>query len=194
MNTKTTQDRTFIGWPKTPRLKRQLVITEKIDGTNACIVITEDDIYAQSRKRIITPDDDNYGFAKWVAENEEEIRAQLGEGRHFGEWWGSGIQKRYNGHIPQGEKRFSLFNTSRWTGSIHDFRCTEAPLFFVVPVLRIMSGIENTTEDILNDLMISGSHACPGAEAEGIIVFHTAANQYFKVTLDKDDEHKGQSK
>jgi len=57
-------ERTFQPWPKTPRLNRDCIVTEKIDGTNSAIVIDEvGDVYAQSRNRLITPGDDNYGFA-----------------------------------------------------------------------------------------------------------------------------------
>ena len=52
----------FRAWPKTPRLNgASMVITEKIDGTNACIIVTEDGrrIGAQSRNRLISPGDDN---------------------------------------------------------------------------------------------------------------------------------------
>lgn len=33
---------TFQAWPKTPRLFRSMIITEKIDGTNGAIIITDD--------------------------------------------------------------------------------------------------------------------------------------------------------
>ena len=36
---------------------------------------------------------------------------ELGVGQHFGEWWGFGIQRGYGLH----ERRFSLFNTGRWS-------------------------------------------------------------------------------
>jgi hypothetical protein len=102
----------FSEFPKMARLSREVIITEKIDGTNAQILITKDNrLLTGSRTRWITPNDDNYGFAKWVEENREEV-LKLGIGRHFGEWWGSGIQRGYN--LPKGEKRFSLFNVSRW--------------------------------------------------------------------------------
>ncbi len=101
----------FREFDKIPRLKRNVVITEKIDGTNACVVISPEGIIsAQSRSQIITPDNDNYGFARWVEDNSEEL-AKLGGGYHFGEWWGSGIQRRYG----MDRKVFSLFNVGRWT-------------------------------------------------------------------------------
>ena len=55
----------FIPFPKIARLSRLAIVTEKIDGTNAQVTITEDgDIFAGSRSRWITPEDDNYGFAR----------------------------------------------------------------------------------------------------------------------------------
>src|ERR1700744_5037408 len=91
----------FKPWPKTPRYFRDITITEKIDGTNAAIGIQPvagsdyPMVYAQSRKRIITKDDDNYGFARWVYDNCETLVEDLGYGLHFGEWWGKGIQRSY---------------------------------------------------------------------------------------------------
>ena len=85
----------FEGFPKIARLSREAIITEKIDGTNAQIYIGEDgQIIAGSRTRWITPDSDNFGFARWGEQHRVELAA-LGPGRHFGEWWGSGIQRGY---------------------------------------------------------------------------------------------------
>ena len=101
----------FQEFQKIARLSRNCSITEKIDGTNACIYIGEDgEFLTGSRTRWITPEDDNYGFAKWALAHKDELMA-LGPGRHFGEWWGSGCQRGYG--LTNGEKRFSLFNTSR---------------------------------------------------------------------------------
>ena len=101
----------FVKFSKIPRYNREVIVTEKIDGTNGQIYITEDnEIYAGSRNRWLTVDSDNHGFAKWVQEHREELLT-LGPGRHFGEWWGSGIQRKYG----LTEKRFSLFNTFKYT-------------------------------------------------------------------------------
>ena len=61
----------FTPFPSIPRLFREIVITEKIDGTNACVHIAEDGVTvtAGSRNRWLTLEDDNYGFARWVAEH-----------------------------------------------------------------------------------------------------------------------------
>lgn len=102
----------FVEFPKIARLSRECIITEKIDGTNGQICIADDGkMLVGSRSRWITPEQDNYGFARWAMEHRDELMT-LGVGRHFGEWWGSGCQRGYN--LPKGEKRWSLFNVSRW--------------------------------------------------------------------------------
>ena len=102
----------FKEWPSIPRENPfKVTITEKIDGTNACIIIQDGAIAGvQSRKRLITPEDDNYGFAAWVNDNSEDLLS-LGDGYHYGEWAGLGIQKNPHG-LP--DKKLFLFNTFRW--------------------------------------------------------------------------------
>ena len=76
----------FVEFKKIYRVSRPCVITEKIDGTNAQICITEDNqVLAGSRSRWITPESDNFGFARWAAEHQEEL-LKLGTGTHYGEW------------------------------------------------------------------------------------------------------------
>lgn len=176
----------FVAWPKIHRLNRTIIITEKIDGTNACVVVTPDgDVYAQSRKRLITPEDDNFGFAAWVAENANVLREVLGEGRHFGEWWGRGIGRGYN----QYGKHFSLFNTNRWEwlnapegakpcGG--DLRC--------VPLLAIRTWDGPIIDDTLAELVANGSRLDPDTPAEGIVVFHSQSQSMFKVIADGTTE------
>lgn len=66
----------------------------KLDGTCAAVQINGTAITAQSRTAIITPQDDNYGFAKWVADNNEYFTKIEKRIVIFGEWCGQGIQKR----------------------------------------------------------------------------------------------------
>lgn len=173
----------FVPFPKMPRLKRGVVITEKIDGTNAQVVITEDGrIRAGSRTRWITPGKttDNYGFAAWVEDNREEL-LKLGPGQHFGEWYGQGIQRGYG----LTERRFALFNASRWTDNSNLPGCCE-----VVPVIR--EGEMHVVEESLSAVRVLGSYAVPGyMNPEGIVVWHDAARQYFKVLIENDNLPKG---
>jgi len=121
----------FIKFPKIARFNRDVIVTEKIDGTNAQIYIgcghddlpdakpvgdfAEWGIWAGSRNRWLTPESDNHGFAKWVAHHTPTLVAHLGPGLHYGEWWGSGIRRNYS--IDQ--KRFSLFNVIRWNANMY---------------------------------------------------------------------------
>lgn len=170
----------FKAFPKLSRLSRPVIVTEKIDGTNAQVFIGDDGtILAGSRNRWVTVGDDNYGFAGWVAAHKEEL-LQLGPGHHFGEWWGRGIQRNYS--LP--EKRFSLFNVSRWSES-HPACCG------VVPVLAELDELDiHKLRAVMKQLMTEGSRAAPGfMDPEGIVAFHTHGNHTFKMT--PDDKAKG---
>ncbi len=184
----------FIAWPKIARLNRDIVITEKIDGTNAAVICTEDGgVYAQSRKRLITPESDNFGFARWVAEHADELYAGLGVGHHFGEWYGSGIQRGYG----LDHRRFALFNTARWTDadSLDGDYVPELPACCeVVPVLYTGAFSKVAVNLACGYLRRNGSVAAPGfMQPEGVVVWHTAARTSFKVTLEGDAQPKGQA-
>lgn len=165
----------FKAWPKITRIenKRKPIFTEKIDGTNACIVIGENGEFAcQSRTRFITPEDDNFGFARWAYEHKEEL-TKLGPGHHFGEWWGSGIQRTYG--LPN--KKFSLFNTRRW--GAHN---PNTPVCVdVVPTLPVSS-----VEEVVQFFKQHGSIAAPGWERpEGAVMYEPDTDTNFKIIIDK---------
>lgn len=186
----------FIEFPKMARLSREAIITEKIDGTNGCIFIGgSGEFLVGSRTRWITPESDNHGFARWAYDHKEEL-LKLGPGRHFGEWWGCGIQRGYG----QKEKWFSLFNVVRWVR--HDQTPQQIPTgdprqvkmqdvlpecVGLVPVLHRGPFCTMDAYNHLRALEHSGSYAAPGfMNPEGIVVWHTAANIGFKKTLGGD--------
>lgn len=171
----------FIEFPSIARLAREAIATEKLDGTNAQVYIDDlgVSIHAGSRSRWITPDEDNFGFARWVDENAAEL-IKLGPGSHFGEWWGPGINKR--GYKIPG----SLFNTERWGDD-----ATRPACCHVVPVLWRGMFDELDVHTICTKLKEGGSVAAPGTmNPEGIVVFHTKSRQLYKFTLDSNDKHK----
>ncbi len=206
----------FKAFNKIARLNREVIVTEKIDGTNGVIYVTENQggVIAGSRERWLTVENDNAGFARWVHENAQEL-STLGHGYHYGEWWGQGIQRKYG----LAEKRFSLFNVSRWGDGEKRAGCAKCSLVAatwapavcercrtprppepprrpaccgVVPVLARGMDIRSATEEALTILRERGSVAAPGfMKPEGVVVFHSASGQLFKVTLEKDEEPKG---
>ncbi len=196
----------FKAFPKIARYSREVIVTEKIDGTNGCIFIGEDsEFLIGSRTRWITPEQDNHGFARWAYEHKNELM-KLGPGRHFGEWWGSGIQRGYD--LPKGEKRFSLFNVIRWClhgqnpqplpcGDLSIIKVQDIlpPCVGLVPVLWRGKFDELNVAEILHDLGFLGSKAAPGfMQPEGIVIFHVAGNVGFKKTIEKDGEPKSKNK
>ncbi len=196
----------FREFPKMARLSRNMIITEKIDGTNGQIMITEEgDLFIGSRNRWITPEDDNYGFARWVERNKEDV-LKLGPGRHFGEWWGGGIQRNYG--LSKDDKRFSLFNVQRWAlygtepqrietadPRIEKYQDVLPKCCGLVPILY--KGLFDTSValQVLEELKTYGSKAVEGfMKPEGIVVYHIAGNVGFKKTIEKDDVPKSKIK
>jgi hypothetical protein len=185
------------------RLSREIIVTEKIDGTNAQILITEEGgLFTGSRNRWITAEDDNYGFARWAQTNRQELIAGLGPGRHFGEWWGSGIQRGYG--LRNGDKRFSLFNVQRWCLAgetpkliynndprVEKYQDVLPECCGLVPVIYQGMFDIHWVNRCVELLEKHGSYAVTGyPNPEGIIVYHTAGNVGFKKTIHNDDKPK----
>lgn len=215
----------FVKWDSTARLFRDVIVTEKLDGTNACVIFERLDmidapdiegwmpnralrvfddagihyaVYAQSRNRLITPSSDNAGFAKWVEQNYQQIFYVLGEGRHYGEWWGQGVGRKYD----MTEKVFSVFNTAGWYKQEDngDSRCARVGLTGInircVPVLATTTFNEDRIREVADKLRIAGSFATAEwtgkafSKPEGICIYHKAADTIFKYTFDSNDQHK----
>lgn len=207
----------FVPWPKTPRLFREIIITEKIDGTNSAVIIQEldfdnadpnalaqvnvDDVLyevaAQSRNRLITPGKttDNYDFAAFVEKNAEALVRALGVGHHFGEWWGEGIGKRYGEYV-KNQRNFSLFNVDRYRDVVLYLNDESGRSVLVEPVPALFRGefSEDAIRDIAGELLTNGSVAAPFApKPEGIMIYHTQSKQVYKFTFDNNDKGKWES-
>ena len=183
------EDLTFEKFPKMARLKRQCVITEKIDGTNAQILFnSEGDMLVGSRNRVIVPGDDNYGFARWAYDNQLRLMDVLGKGRHYGEWWGHGIQRGYG--MPQGLRKFSLFNVARWLQDDTE-KLKAVDGLGVVPILYYGIFSDESSDDAMNTLKMGGSYANLGfIKPEGICIWHSATRAYYKRTFEHDETGK----
>ena len=170
----------FKAWPKIGRENPfSVTITEKIDGTNACVIIENGEVVgAQSRKRLINIENDNYGFAGWVEKHKDELTG-LGDGYHYGEWAGLGIQK--NPH-DLSRKHFFLFNTYRWSEANKPDCCDVVPVLFegdLTPgrVPMLLEILEDHGSTVLDETGTS----------EGVIVYHHALRGYTKHTINSPD-------
>ncbi len=173
----------FKAFPKIPRGSKgeTITITEKLDGTNACIIVEahplDIGVYAvrgvQSRKRMITPEDDNYGFAGWVESNKDHLAHMLGEGYHYGEWYGHGIHK--NPHKAIG-KRLALFNSERW----QDGRQPRPDGVECVPILYQGEYEPDVIEQCMDLLKLDS--LANGYVPEGVVVWYHKTRRYEKHT------------
>ena len=219
----------FVEFKKIPRLSRDIIVTEKLDGSNGqicvfslesikkefavieqmyewieqyCLYIHPENphveesdklyLFAASRNRWLTTgkQNDNHAFAYWAKEHGVEL-VMLGEGRHFGEWYGKGIQRGYGLE----EKRWALFNVSKWQNKnlplVDEKQAYPPSCCEVVPILYEGMFETEIIELILEGLKRSGSCASRGfMQPEGIIIYHKQGNVYFKKTIENDEKGK----
>jgi len=222
----------FQQFKKIPRLSREIIITEKINGSNMQVFIYnlneeilfpyEEDYKIPSKEFInkytvaekngllmfvgsrnrwlqVGKSSDNMSCASWCKERSEEL-FKLGEGRYYAEFYGKGIQSGYG----LDHKRMALFNVSRWhddekrlisvNKETGEEKYTEQcpSCCEVVPILYQGDFDTNVINYYIDKLDREGSVAVPNFKpAEGLVVYHTAAGQYFKKTISNDEKPKG---
>lgn len=207
----------FTPFPKIPRLNRTITVTEKLDGTNAAVVIVEVP-FGQG----VFPDPNRIALVAFEAPCAEDypdfeyhVYAQSrnrfikpGDDNYgFAAWVkknaetlvatlgaGTHFGEWYGAGIQRGYgilgKRFALFNTDRW-GHLTD--ASPIPELGVVPVLY--QGVYDNSEInlALALLHFDGSVASPDfMRPEGIVIWHHAARTSYKVTLEGDAAPKSQ--
>lgn len=167
-------------------------ITEKIDGTNGVIFVPDypaAPVHAGSRERWLTdetggvdPKKDNFGFGVWVQNNSEELR-KLGPGYHYGEWFGSKIQRGYG----MTERKFASFE--HWRDDL-------IPLVTKVPVLYTGEPTATIYDEMIEMLKRCGSTLVPGfMKPEGIVITYKGMHMTrFKKLCENDKLHKFQQK
>lgn len=170
--------------PRIEKLSHKVVITEKIDGTNACVAFDDTGkMFVGSRNRWLQPEGtgpkgcDNFGFAAWAYANEEELR-KLGPGRHYGEWFGRGISHGYGLE----ERRFALFNTRRWGNPGQTLPAGVE----CVPVLfdGVATNLHEEIDVWAAHLRVEGSRAVPGCmRPEGLVAYLPGFDACFKLII-----------
>lgn len=161
--------------------KLYMSITQKIHGSNAQLLIYKDEHgnlqhKAGSRTRWLDETDDNYGFAKFCNEHREQLIGKLGEGRHFGEWAGPGI----NSGEGLTEKTLCLFNWRRWIGKELPTRVTTVPMLYKGAISL------DAITDTMERLKTQGSFLVPGyMKPEGVVV--DLDGQLYKNVFDEEE-------
>jgi hypothetical protein len=146
----------------------------KLHGTNAAVGFDEDgELFTQSRSQIITPDNDNAGFAKWVRAN-DQMFPKLKSAVIYGEWCGQGIQKNVGiSQLPKMFVPFAIKSGDRWWSP------EEMKTFFFHSGLRCIYDFPSWSmlidfsrpEEFQNDLVdltVKVEQQCPVALAHGV--------------------------
>ena len=184
----------FKKFPKIFRLYEQpIVVTEKIDGTNGLIYIHKESntIMAGSRKRWITTSDDNYGFARFVENNRDELIEKLGDGYHYGEWWGQGIQRHYN----MDHRVFSLFNVSRWSEDRVRPSCCDVVPEFPEYGIKSLSELNYLFDSLKSENSLAASkYKLYFSPIEGLMVYFKNSDRYEKIIFDESKKRRKNEK
>lgn len=169
----------------------QIKGTVKLHGTNAGVNYREDvGLWAQSRRRVITPSNDNFDFASYVETNQEALKKvvyRVAELNNvdlsevtltlFGEWAGEGIQKGVG--VSSLKKSFYLFaakatmteGESKWL-NIGNIDSTNDLIFnlnnFDTKTLTVDFREPDKVVDILTKLTMEVENECPVARDQDI--------------------------
>jgi hypothetical protein len=145
-------------------------------------VIFDNEAYsvkAGCRTRWITPGKttDNFGFAAFVFEHAQEFVEKLGEGLHYGEWAGPGVNSG------EGLKEKTLILFEHWK---YPPERPLPPRTLVVPVLYRGPIDPQKIEEAMADLKANGSKLVKGfMNPEGVVV--SFAGQNFKKVFNPEE-------
>lgn len=163
--------------------------TVKLHGTNAAIVfLPEGEEYFQSRENVVTPENDNFGFARMMKElshSFDEIRKNFDNTKIivlYGEWAGEGLKN--NAAITKLTKAFYLFaafeilpETDEFGANLKreiDITGWKMPLgFFNIkdfPSFKVNIDLQNPEPAIIeiNKLVSTVEKCCPVAAKMGV--------------------------
>jgi hypothetical protein len=213
----------FTEFPKMQRLRREVVITEKIDGTNAAITISpvpdvESPVFFGGRN-LDTGELYNLRWGYWDGEDrptsawaifaQSRTRAITVKDDNYG--FAAWVYKNASSLVAtlgkgthygewwgQGIQRKYGMSEKRFSLFQSErwkhIDGTQVPGLHVVP--QLASGIlsDDLVDSTLDGLRLLGSVAAPGyMDPEGIVIYHTKARENFKVTLKNDEVSKGEA-
>jgi len=159
--------------------------TVKLHGTNAaiCFNTETEELWVQSRNNVITPEEDNAGFANYIESNKTAITSLVinycdkfnlnGIVSLFGEWCGGNIQKSIA--LSQLDKMFIIFGikyNEEWLNIPKYLVDNEIRLFNIkqFPTININIDFSNPQESInlLTQLTEEVENECPVGKFFGV--------------------------
>lgn len=163
-------------FPKIPRVNNvNVIITEKLDGTNGVIWVSEDKQhfkFGSRNKWVGYGKDDNAGFYQFCMDN-VDLLERLDPGYHYGEFVGPGIQSNKYGLT---EKMFYFFDTRLKN------RFEDSKVLHTVPLVAVCD-----LRDIPQFLPLQGTKSAIGnTTVEGYMLFIPEAMKYIKCVYEKN--------
>lgn len=190
-----------LGWRKI-----NLIGTVKIHGTNSSVGLDlkDNSLFYQSRNRVLSLDDDNYDFAKYIKDNKseflkifDEIKNKINIEKYdsiiiYGELAGKGIQNKVAvSQIDRFFAPFSVVGVNKDTVDQLDVKLSvnESIRFYPVEtfgVYNVQLDLDNVhlAQQEIKDLTISVENECPVGKYFGVsgtgegIVFTDETKQY----------------
>lgn len=191
----------YLGWRKI-----NLIGTVKIHGTNSSVGLDlkDNSLFYQSRNRVLSLDDDNYDFAKYIEDNRaeflkifDEIKNKTNTEKYdsiiiYGELAGKGIQNKVAvSQIDRFFAPFSIVGVNKDTVDELDVKLSinESIRFYPVEtfgVYNVQLDLDNVhlAQQEIKDLTISIENECPVGKYFGVsgtgegIVFTDETKQY----------------
>ena len=191
----------YLGWRKI-----NLIGTVKIHGTNSSVGLDlkDNSLFYQSRNRVLSLDDDNYDFAKYIEDNKseflkifDEIKNKINTEKYdsiiiYGELAGKGIQNKVA--VSQIDRFFAPFSVVGVNKDIVDqldvkLSVNESIRFYPVEtfgVYNVQLDLDNVhlAQQEVKDLTINVENECPVGKYFGVsgtgegIVFTDETKQY----------------
>lgn len=191
----------YLGWRKI-----NLIGTVKIHGTNSSVGLDlkDNSLFYQSRNRVLSLDDDNYDFAKYIEDNKseflkifDEIKNKINTEKYdsiiiYGELAGKGIQNKVAvSQIDRFFAPFSIVGVNKDTVNQLDVKLSvnESIRFYPVEtfgVYNVQLDLDNVhlAQQEVKDLTINVENECPVGKYFGVsgtgegIVFTDETKQY----------------
>lgn len=162
----------------------KIIVQAKLDGTSSSVWFENGDVHCGSRKREITPEEDNAGFANWIQNCDDTestmIRAFVTANpnlRLFGEWLGS---TKFIGHIKdyniESKSHFYIFDVFDDDSEKYLSFDEYLPILgaynldkWVIPILAVLDNptLDQVSEIAKNNTFLLDNANHPG---EGVVI------------------------